>query len=187
MASHQSASQEGASLTRGGRPVIRRRPGRRAGRDATRTATKAAARTGRKLLIAVGVKGRFWIGPVVLLLLVNAAATGASSRSAVAAASPSCGGVAGCAAAVTGSPRGVTAEQTANARAIGSVAVGLGERGPRRSQPTTERNTRHISAALTDRIRGLHRGGRDSASPERDTALPNGFKYLTACCRTNSA
>jgi len=78
---------------------------------------------------------------VVLLLLVIAAATGASSRSAVAAASPSCGGVAGCAAAVTGSPQGLTAEQTANARAIGSVAVGLGERGPRRGQPTTERNT----------------------------------------------
>ena len=160
---------------------------RAGGPVATRTATKAAARTGRKLLIAVGVKGGCWIGPVVLLLWVIAAATGASSRSRGAAASPSCGGVAGCAAAVTGSPQGLTAEQTANARAIGSVAVGLGERGPRRGQPTTERNTRHMSAPLTDRIRGLHRGGRASASPERDTALPNGFKYLTACCRTNSA
>ena len=53
----------------------------RAGRPvATRTATKAAARTGRKLLIAVGVKGGCWIGPVVLLLWVIAAATGASRR-----------------------------------------------------------------------------------------------------------
>ena len=104
--------------------------GRPGGSVAGRIARKAAARPARKLLVAVGVKGGFWVGLVVLLLLVIAAATGAAGRTA-AAASPTCGGVAGTQAAVTGSPAGLTAEQASNARAIASVAVGLGlgERG----------------------------------------------------------
>ena len=68
-------------------------------RAATRVATKAAKHGGRKLLIALGVKGGFWVGLVVLLLLVIAAAAGAASRPGSAAAA-GCGarGAAGCAA-----------------------------------------------------------------------------------------
>ena len=98
---------------------------------AKRTAERAVKHGTRKLLVALGVKGGFWVGLVVLLLLVIAAATGAAGRGAVAAASPACGGVAGAEAAVTGAPQGLTGEQASNARAIASVAVGLGlgERG----------------------------------------------------------
>ncbi len=65
---------------------------------AAKTVAKKAAKHGvRKLLIALGVKGAFWVGLVVLLLLVIAAAAGAASRPAAAA---GCGGpgAAGCAA-----------------------------------------------------------------------------------------
>jgi hypothetical protein len=104
--------------------------GQLGGSVAGRIARKAAARPARKFLVAVGVKGGFWVGLVVLLLLVIAAAAGAAGRSA-AAASPTCSGVAGTQAAVTGSPSGLTVEQASNARAIASVAValGLGKRG----------------------------------------------------------
>ena len=102
---------------------------RAGGSAAQQVVARAASRPALKFLVAVGVKGGFWVGLVVLLLLVIAAATGAAGR--IAAASPTCGGVAGTQAAVTGSPSGLTAEQASNARAIASVAVGLGlgERG----------------------------------------------------------
>jgi len=43
---------------------------------ANRTTKKAAKHGSRKLLIAVGVKGGFWVGLVVLLLLVIGAMMG---------------------------------------------------------------------------------------------------------------
>ncbi len=70
---------------------------RAAGAVARRAARKAIRHTGRRVLLALGVKGGFWVGLVVLLLLVIAAAAGAASRPAAAA---TCGGpgAAGCAA-----------------------------------------------------------------------------------------
>ena len=49
-------------------------------RAAKHAAKKAVKHGGRKVLIALGVKGGFWVGLVVLLLLVIAAAAGAASR-----------------------------------------------------------------------------------------------------------
>jgi cell wall-associated NlpC family hydrolase len=64
---------------------------------AKRAAKKVVRHGGRKLLVALGVKGGFWVGLVVLLLLVIAAAAHAASRPA-AVATCSGPGAAGCAA-----------------------------------------------------------------------------------------
>jgi hypothetical protein len=53
-----------------------------------RTAGRAVKRTGRKVLVALGVKGGFWVGLVVLVLLIIAAAAGAASRKPTAVAVP---------------------------------------------------------------------------------------------------
>jgi cell wall-associated NlpC family hydrolase len=47
---------------------------------AKHAAKKAVKHGGQKLLLALGVKGGFWVGLVVLLLMVIAAAAGAASR-----------------------------------------------------------------------------------------------------------
>ena len=70
------------------------RAGEAAGAVAKRAARMTVRHTGRRVLIALGVKGGFWVGLIVLLLLVIAAAAGAASRS-TAAAATGCGGPGG--------------------------------------------------------------------------------------------
>ena len=64
--------EEGQSAGLGGGGVAQR--------AAKQTAKKAVKHGGRKVLLALGVKGGFWVGLVVLLLMVIAAAAGAASH-----------------------------------------------------------------------------------------------------------